>query len=97
MVTDISATQEYHRNLLNEKPIPGYVQYFVKEPFIIHLYTIQQIELLKLLNKGIILHLDVTGSLISKILLNPAQNQSTIMHSLYNIQTTILALYQLQR
>ena len=66
MVTDISATQEYYRNLLNEKPIPGYVQYFVKEPFIIHLYTMQQIELLKLLNKGIILHLDATGSLISK-------------------------------
>ena len=48
MVTDISATQEYYRNLLNDKPIPGYVQYFVKEPFIIHLYTMQQIELLKL-------------------------------------------------
>ena len=28
MITDISATQEYYRNLLKEKPIPGYVQYF---------------------------------------------------------------------
>ena len=38
MITDISATQEYYRNLLNEKPIPGYVQYFVKEPFIIQVF-----------------------------------------------------------
>ena len=42
MITDISITQEYYRNLLSEKPIPGYIQYFVKDPFIIHLYTKRQ-------------------------------------------------------
>ena len=47
MITDISITQEYYRNLLSEKPIPGYIQYFVKDPFIIHLYTKRQIEVMQ--------------------------------------------------
>ena len=42
IITDISI-QEYYRNLLCEKPIPGYIRYFVKEPFIIHLFTKRQI------------------------------------------------------
>ena len=29
MITDISITQEYYRNLCSENPIPGYIQYFV--------------------------------------------------------------------
>ena len=45
----------------------GYVQYFVQDPFIVHMYSYKQIELLKFFNrKGIILNLDATGSLISK-------------------------------
>ena len=66
LITDIFILQEYYRNLLCEKPIPGYIQYFVKEPFIIHLYTKRQIEVMKSLTKGIILHLDATGTIISK-------------------------------
>ena len=66
MITDISITHEYYRNLLSEKPIPGYIQYFVKDPFIIHLYTKRQIEVMKSLTKSIILYLDATGSIISK-------------------------------
>ena len=66
MITDISIIQEYYPNLLSEKPIPGYIQYFVKYPFIIHLYTKRQIEVMKSLTKSIILHLDATGSIISK-------------------------------
>ena len=50
MITDISTTQKYYRNLLSEKPIPGYIQYFVKDPFIIHLYTKRQIEVMKIFN-----------------------------------------------
>ena len=46
-------------NLPSEKPIPGYIQYFVKNPFIIHLYTKRQIEVLKSLTRCIILHLDI--------------------------------------
>ena len=65
VITDISLTQDYYRNLLNEKPIPGYIQYFVKEPFIIHLYTKRQIEVMKVLS-NIVLHLDATGSIVRK-------------------------------
>ena len=45
----------------------GYVQYFVQDPFIVHMYSYKQIELLKFFDiKSIILNLDATGSLISK-------------------------------
>ena len=64
---DIAATQQYFRYLLPDSPIPGYVQYFVQDPFIVHMYTLKQIELLKLLKHyAIQSNLDATGSLISK-------------------------------
>ena len=64
---DVAATQQYFRYLLPDSPMPGYIQYFVQDPFIIHMYSHKQIELLKLLDrKGIVLNLDATGSLISK-------------------------------
>ncbi|KAI6648569.1 hypothetical protein LOD99_8049 [Oopsacas minuta] len=66
LITDISITQDYYRNLLSEKPIPGYIQYFVKEPFIMHLYMKRQIEVLKYLTKDIVLHFNATGSIIRK-------------------------------
>ena len=41
----------------------GYVQYFVQDPFIVHMYSYKQIELLKFYDRtGIILNLDATGS-----------------------------------
>ena len=55
------------RYLLPESPLTGYVQYFVQDPFIIHMYSYKQLEILKLMNsKDIVLNLDATGSLISK-------------------------------
>ena len=64
---DIAATQQYYRDLLPDSPIPGYIQYFVQDPFIVHMYGSKQIDLLKLIkNSAIILNLDATGSLISK-------------------------------
>ena len=64
---DVAATQQYFRYLLPDSPIPGYVQYFVQDPFIIHMYTSKQIQLLKFIkNKAVVLNLDATGSLISK-------------------------------
>ena len=64
---DISTTQQYFRYLIPESSIPGYVQYFVQDPFIIHMYTYKQVELLKLFkNSRLVLYLDATGSLISK-------------------------------
>ena len=37
MIADLSRTQECYCNFLNEKTIPGCLQYSGKEPFIIHL------------------------------------------------------------
>ena len=64
---DIAATQQYYRYLLPDSPIPVYIQYFVQDPFIVHMYGSKQIDLLKLIkNYAIILNFDATGSLISK-------------------------------
>ena len=64
---DVAATQQYSRYLLPDPPMSGYVQYFVQDPFIVHMYSYKQIELLKFFDiKSIILNLDATGSLISK-------------------------------
>ena len=64
---DISETQQYFRLLHTDSQFPGYIQYFVQDPFKIHMCTAKQIGLLKLFkNKSIDLNLDATGSLISK-------------------------------
>ena len=64
---DIAATKQYYNYLFPGSPIPGYNQYFVQDPFIVHMYGSKQIDFLKLIkNSAIILYLDVTGSLISK-------------------------------
>ena len=66
-MTDIIATQEYFRSFLTEVPVSGYIQYIVQEPFVVHLYSQNQMELFKLFQKkDIVLKLDPTGSLISK-------------------------------
>ena len=38
-VDDIATTQQYFRYLLPDSPFPGYVQYFVQDPFIVHMYV----------------------------------------------------------
>ena len=64
---DIAASQQYYRYLLPDSPIPGYIQYFVQDPIIVHMYGSKQIDHLKLIkNSAIIFNLDTTGSLISK-------------------------------
>ena len=66
-ITDIIATQEYFRSFLTEVPVSGYIQYIAQEPFVVHLYSQNQIALFKLFQKkDIVLNLDATGSLISK-------------------------------
>ena len=65
-LVDISETQQYFRSLLPDDALPGYIQYLVQDPFIIHLYTKKQIELFKLFNHDkIVLNIDATGSLIA--------------------------------
>ena len=59
MITDISITQEYSRNLLSEKPIPRYIQYFVKNP-LVYTYTKRQIEVMKTLTKSRIYYYALT-------------------------------------
>ena len=61
---DVTATQQYFRYLIPESPLPGYVQYFVQDAFIIHMYSYKQLEILQLMHS--VLNLDATGSLISK-------------------------------
>ena len=64
---DVAATQQYFRYLLPDSPIPGYAQYFVQDPFIIHMFCYKQMEILNFLDrKCTVLNLDATGSLISK-------------------------------
>ena len=64
---NVAATQQYFRCLLPDSRIPGYVQYFVQDPFIVHMYSSKQINLLKfIMNQPIKSNLDATGSIISK-------------------------------
>ena len=44
---DILETQQYFRSILPDDLAPGYVQYIVQDPFIIHLYTKKQIEIFR--------------------------------------------------
>ena len=66
---DLAATQRYFLYLLQDSPIPGYVQYFVHDPFLLHMYTAKQIDLLILFkNKAIVLN--NTNICVSQILCN---------------------------
>ena len=47
-IIDILETQILFRLELPDDQIPGYIQYLVHDPFIIHLYTLKQIEVFKL-------------------------------------------------
>ena len=80
---DVAATQQIFRCLLPDPPMPGYVQYFVQDLFIIHMYSYKQTKLLKLMDrKDIVLNFDATGSLISK----PPSCTEKIFHYSLTIQ-----------
>ena len=60
-------TCEYYVDSARDDLVPGYVQYIVQDPFIIHLYTKEQIEIFKLFkNDNTVLNIDVTGSIIRR-------------------------------
>ena len=60
--------QEHYSNTILDKHINGYIQSLSYNPFIVHLYSENQIKILKLFkNKRNIVHLDATGSIIRKI------------------------------
>ena len=57
-----------------------FVQYFVQEPFIVHMYSYKQIKRLVLFDrKGIIVNLDATGSLVSKL---PSRSKKILYYAL---------------
>ena len=60
---DIVETQKLFRSVLPDDQIPGYIQYLVQYPFLIHLFTKKQIEIIKTFQTK---HIDATGSLIKK-------------------------------
>ena len=65
---ELTKLQEHYLNTILNKHINGYIQSLSYSPFIIHLYTENQIKVLKLYkNKRIIVHLDATGSIVRKL------------------------------
>lgn len=80
---DVAATQRYFRHLLPDPP-SGYVQYFVKNPFIVRMYSYKQIGLLKLSVRKCIIYLDATGSLNSK---PPSCSKKILLYVLTKQQT----------
>ena len=66
--SEISRLQEYYRNIIIGNQIRGYIQSLSHDPFIIHMYTEEQINVLKLFkNTSVVQHLDATGSIVRKI------------------------------
>ncbi|KAI6647066.1 hypothetical protein LOD99_8903 [Oopsacas minuta] len=66
--SELISLQQYYRNAIVGSNVRGYIQSLGDNPFIIHLYTEDQIKILKCFkDKSIILHLDATGSIIRKI------------------------------
>ena len=45
---DVLATQQYFRHTLADSRFPGYVQYFVQDPFILLMFTYKQLDILHL-------------------------------------------------
>ena len=58
---ELTKLQENYSNTILDKHINGYIQSLSYNPFIVHLYTENQINILKLFkNKRVIIHLDAT-------------------------------------
>ena len=59
--------QQYYRNSVIGFHVRGYIKPLSHNPFIVHLYTEDQIKILKLFkDTRIVLHLDATGSIVRK-------------------------------
>ena len=89
---DIAATQQYFLFLLQDSPIPGYVQYFAQDPFLLHMYTEKNWSLKIIQDKAIVLNLDATGSLISK---PPYCANKIFYYALCNTQSILPVLWQI--
>ena len=68
MWQDIVITKKTYDSAIKEKVIDGCMQLISRYPIIIHMYTEEQILVLKSIAKSnLILHLDATGSVVRKI------------------------------
>ena len=66
--TELICLQQYYRNSVIGLHVRGYIQSLSHNPFIVHMYTEDQIKILKLFkDTRIVLHLDATGSIVRKI------------------------------
>ena len=66
--SELISLQQYYRNVLVGSHVRGYIQSLGHSPFIVHMYTEEQKEILKSFkNNSVILHLDATGSIVRKI------------------------------
>ena len=66
--SELSGLQEYYRNITVNNILRGYIQSLGHDPFIVHMYSQDQIQVLNYFKgKKVIVHLDSTGSIIRKI------------------------------
>ena len=93
--TELISLQQYYQNINIGDHVTGYIQSLGHNPFIIHLYSEDQIRILKSFKQtSIILHLDSTGSIIRKI--EPSQKKVfyyalTVRHPTYTTSPVPLA------
>ena len=66
--SELISLQQYYRNAIVGSNVRGYIQSLGHDPFIVHLYTEDQINVLRAIkNTSITVHLDATGSVIRRI------------------------------
>ena len=93
--SDLINLQQHYQETLVGCHVRGYIQSLGHNPFIIHLYTEEQINILKSFKKtSIILHLDATGSIVRRI--EPSQKKVfyyalTVQHPTYTTSPVPLA------
>ena len=68
--SELISLPEYYRNAIVESNINGYIQSLGHDPSIVHLYTEDQINILRAFkDTSIVVHLDATGSVIGRPIL----------------------------
>ena len=66
--SELISLQQYYRNAIVGSNVWGYIQSLGHDPFIVHLYTEDQINVLRAIkNTSITVNLDATGSVIRRI------------------------------
>ena len=61
--SELICLQQNYQNTILGSHVNGYIQSLGHNPFIVHLYTEDQIKIFKSFKNNVILHLDATGSI----------------------------------